>query len=35
MGRKERKNRAILKDFLSSPRVIVTEIDERLQKDML
>lgn len=28
MGRNERKNRAILKDFLSSPRVIVAEIDE-------
>ena len=27
-GRNERKNRAILKDFLSSPRVIVAEIDE-------
>lgn len=28
MGRNERKNRAILKDFLSFPRVIVAEIDE-------
>jgi len=28
MGRNERKNRTILKDFLSSPRVIVAEIDE-------
>jgi len=28
MGRNERKNRAILKDFLSSPRVIIAEIDE-------
>jgi len=28
MGRNERKNRAILKDFLGSPRVIVAEIDE-------
>jgi tRNA(fMet)-specific endonuclease VapC len=28
MGRNERKNRAILKDFFSSPRVIVAEIDE-------
>ena len=28
MGRNERKNKAILKDFLSSPRVIVAEIDE-------
>jgi len=28
MGRNERKNRAILKDFLSSLRVIVAEIDE-------
>ncbi len=28
MGRNEKRNRAILKDFLSSPRVIVVEIDE-------
>jgi predicted nucleic acid-binding protein len=28
MGRNERKNRAILKDFLSSPRVIIAGIDE-------
>ena len=28
MGRNEKKNRAILKDFLSSPRVIIAEIDE-------
>jgi predicted nucleic acid-binding protein len=28
MGRNEKKNRAILKDFLSSPRVIIVEIDE-------
>src|SRR4030043_1399432 len=28
MGRNERRNRAILKDFLSSPRVIVSEMDE-------
>lgn len=28
MGRKEKRNRAILKDFLSSPRVIIVEIDE-------
>jgi len=28
MGKNEKRNRAILKDFLSSPRVIITEIDE-------
>ncbi|MCJ7748705.1 MAG: type II toxin-antitoxin system VapC family toxin [Desulfobacterales bacterium] len=28
MGRNEKRNRAILKDFLSSPRVIIAEIDE-------
>jgi predicted nucleic acid-binding protein len=28
MGRNEKKNRAILKDFLSSPRVIIADIDE-------
>jgi tRNA(fMet)-specific endonuclease VapC len=28
MGRNEKKNRAILNDFLSSPRVIIVEIDE-------
>jgi len=28
MGRNEKTNRAILKDFLSSPRVIIAEIDE-------
>jgi len=28
MGRSERRNRSILKDFLSSPRVTVLEIDE-------
>ena len=28
MGRNEKRNRAILKDFLGSPRVIIAEIDE-------
>jgi predicted nucleic acid-binding protein len=28
MGRNEKRNRAILRDFLSSPRVIIAEIDE-------
>jgi tRNA(fMet)-specific endonuclease VapC len=28
MGRNEKRNRAILKDFLSSPRVTIAEIDE-------
>jgi tRNA(fMet)-specific endonuclease VapC len=28
MGRNEKRNRAILKDFLSSPRVSIAEIDE-------
>ena len=28
MGRNEKRNRAILKDFLGSPRVIIVEIDE-------
>jgi len=28
MGRNEKRNRAILKDFLSSPRVIMAEMDE-------
>ena len=28
MGRNEKRNTAILKDFLSSPRVIIAEIDE-------
>jgi predicted nucleic acid-binding protein len=28
MGKNEKRNRAILKDFLSSPRVIIVEIDE-------
>ena len=28
MGRNEKRNRAILKDFLSSPRAIIAEIDE-------
>ncbi|HSB05187.1 MAG TPA: type II toxin-antitoxin system VapC family toxin [Thermodesulfobacteriota bacterium] len=28
MGKNEKRNRAILKDFLSSPRVIIAEIDE-------
>jgi tRNA(fMet)-specific endonuclease VapC len=28
MGRNEKRNRAILKDFLSSPRVLIAEIDE-------
>ena len=28
MGRNERRNRAILKDFLGSPRVMIAEIDE-------
>ena len=28
MGRNEKRNRAILKDFLSSPRVFIAEIDE-------
>ena len=28
MGRNEKRNRAILKDFLSSPRVVIVEIDE-------
>ena len=28
LGRNEKRNRAILKDFLSSPRVIIAEIDE-------
>jgi predicted nucleic acid-binding protein len=27
-GKNEKRNRAILKDFLSSPRVIIAEIDE-------
>jgi len=29
MGRNERKNKAILKNFLSSPRVTIAEIDEQ------
>jgi len=28
MGRNEKRNRTILKDFLGSPRVIIVEIDE-------
>ena len=28
MGKNEKRNRAILKDFLSSPRVVIVEIDE-------
>jgi predicted nucleic acid-binding protein len=28
MGRNEKRNRAILKDFFSSPRAIIAEIDE-------
>ena len=28
MGKNEKRNRAILKDFLSSPRVTIVEIDE-------
>jgi tRNA(fMet)-specific endonuclease VapC len=28
MGRNEKKNRAILRDFLSSPRVVMVEMDE-------
>ncbi len=28
MGKNEKRNRAILRDFLSSPRVIIAEIDE-------
>jgi predicted nucleic acid-binding protein len=28
MGKNEKRNRAILKDFLSSPRVAIVEIDE-------
>jgi predicted nucleic acid-binding protein len=28
LGRNEKRNRAILKEFLSSPRVIIAEIDE-------
>ena len=28
MGRNEKRNRAILKDFPSSPRAIIAEIDE-------
>ena len=28
MGRNEKRNRAILKDFLSSPRVIIVEMDK-------
>jgi tRNA(fMet)-specific endonuclease VapC len=28
MGRNEKRNRAILKDFLNSPRVTIAEIDE-------
>lgn len=29
MGRNEKKNRGILKDFLGSPRVTIVEIDEQ------
>jgi tRNA(fMet)-specific endonuclease VapC len=28
MGKNEKRNRAILRDFLSSPRIIIAEIDE-------
>jgi len=32
IGRNEKRNRAILKDFLSSPRVIIVEIDEGVKE---
>jgi len=32
MGKNEKRNRAILRDFLSSPRTIIAEIDEEISE---